>query len=56
MVTLVLDLKPDSGVPLRTFNAKLRDQIRKVEKSGLQFVVVHLEILDGSMRFLPGHA
>jgi hypothetical protein len=39
MVTLVLDLKPDSGVQWRTFNAKQCDQIRKVEKSGLQFVV-----------------
>ena len=29
------------------FNAKLRNQIRKAEKSGLQFVVGHLEILDG---------
>ena len=29
------------------FNAKLRNQIRKAKKSGLQFVVGHLEILDG---------
>jgi serine/alanine adding enzyme len=29
------------------FNAKLRNQIRKAEKSGLQFVAGHLELLDG---------
>jgi hypothetical protein len=44
---MILDLAPDSDVQWRTFNAKLRNQIRKAEKSGLQFVAGHLELLDG---------
>jgi len=46
-ITMILDLAPDSDVQWRTFNAKLRNQIRKAEKSGLQFVAGHLELLDG---------
>jgi serine/alanine adding enzyme len=46
-VTMVLELAADMDSQWRAFNAKLRNQIRKAEKSGLQFVVGHLELLDG---------
>jgi serine/alanine adding enzyme len=38
---MVLDVAPDSDVQWRTFNVTLRNQIRKAEKSGLQFVMGH---------------
>jgi FemAB-related protein (PEP-CTERM system-associated) len=46
-VTMFLDLASDVDIQWRAFNAKLRNQIRKAEKSGLQFVAGHLELLDG---------
>jgi FemAB-related protein (PEP-CTERM system-associated) len=46
-VTMILDLAPDIDAQWRTFNAKLRNQIRKAEKSGLRFEMGHLELLDG---------
>ena len=46
-VSMFLDLAPDVESQWRAFNAKLRNQIRKAEKSGLQFAVGHLELLDG---------
>lgn len=46
-VTMILDLAPDTEAQWRSFNAKLRNQIRKAQKSGLQFVAGHLELLDG---------
>jgi FemAB-related protein (PEP-CTERM system-associated) len=46
-VTMILDLAIDVEAQWRTFNAKLRNQIRKAQKSGLQFVAGHLELLDG---------
>ena len=46
-VAMFLDLAPDVDSQWRSFNAKLRNQIRKAEKSGLQFVAGHLDLLDG---------
>jgi FemAB-related protein (PEP-CTERM system-associated) len=46
-VTMLLDLAADVEGQWRAFNAKLRNQIRKAEKSGLQVVVGRLELLDG---------
>ena len=46
-VTMTLDLLTDSDRQWRSFNAKLRNQIRKAEKSRLTCVVGHLELLDG---------
>jgi serine/alanine adding enzyme len=46
-VSMLLDLAPDVDSQWRCFNAKLRNQIRKAEKSGLQFMVGRLELLDG---------
>jgi serine/alanine adding enzyme len=45
-VTMLLDLAADVDSQWRAFNAKLRNQIRKAEKSKLQSVVGHLELLD----------
>ena len=46
-VSMVLDLASDVDAQWKAFNAKLRNQIRKAEKSGLQFVIGHLDLLDG---------
>lgn len=46
-VTMLLELAPDPDSQWKAFNAKLRNQIRKAEKSGLQTVVGGLELLDG---------
>jgi serine/alanine adding enzyme len=45
-VTMILDLAPDVESQWRVFNAKLRNQIRKAEKSDLQPVMGQLELLD----------
>lgn len=45
-VTMLLDLAADVDSQWNTFNAKLRNQIRKAQKSGLQFVSGHLDLLD----------
>lgn len=44
---MFLDLATDVDSQWRGFDAKLRNQTRKAEKSGLQFVGGHLELLDG---------
>jgi FemAB-related protein (PEP-CTERM system-associated) len=46
-VTMILPLAPDSESQWKGFNAKLRNQIRKAEKSGLVPVVGQIELLDG---------
>jgi serine/alanine adding enzyme len=46
-VTMVVELASDVGKQWRAFNGKLRNQIRKAEKSRLTSVVGHLELLDG---------
>lgn len=46
-VTMILPLEADSDSQWGGFNPKLRNQIRKAEKSGLTAVVGHLEMLDG---------
>jgi serine/alanine adding enzyme len=43
---MFLALAADIDSQWRAFNAKLRNQIRKAEKSGLQFVIGRLELLD----------
>jgi serine/alanine adding enzyme len=43
---MILELAPDVESQWRAFNAKLRNQIRKAEKSGLQSVLGDLELLD----------
>ena len=45
-VTMVLELVPDEERQWQRFNAKLRNQIRKAEKSGLHWVCGQLELLD----------
>jgi FemAB-related protein (PEP-CTERM system-associated) len=45
-VTMVLDLAADVDGQWRAFNGKLRNQIRKAEKNGLQSTIGHLELLD----------
>lgn len=46
-VTMILDLAESVDRQWQVFNAKLRNQIRKPEKSGLVPVSGHLELLDG---------
>jgi FemAB-related protein (PEP-CTERM system-associated) len=43
---MILELAADADSQWQAFNAKLRNQIRKAEKSGLQSVIGHLELLD----------
>jgi FemAB-related protein (PEP-CTERM system-associated) len=45
-VTMILELATDTDSQWHAFNAKLRNQIRKAEKNGLQSVIGHLELLD----------
>ncbi|UFS69122.1 FemAB family PEP-CTERM system-associated protein [Geomonas sp. RF6] len=45
-VTMVLPLQPDAQSQWDSFNAKLRNQIRKAEKSGLTCTIGHLDLLD----------
>jgi serine/alanine adding enzyme len=44
---MFLDLATDVDSQWRAFNAKLRNQIRKADERALQFMVAHLELLDG---------
>jgi FemAB-related protein (PEP-CTERM system-associated) len=44
---MILDLEKDSDSQWRGFNAKLRNQIRKAEKSGLRTAFGRLELLEG---------
>lgn len=46
-VTMILDLAADIDTQWAGFNAKLRNQIRKAEKSDLRSVVGNLELLNG---------
>lgn len=46
-VTMVLSLSADPDEQWAKFNAKLRNQIRKAQKSGLSFRTGGLELLDG---------
>lgn len=46
-VSMVLNLASDVDAQWKAFNPKLRNQIRKAEKSGLQLVIGHLDLLDG---------
>ena len=46
-VTMILDLADDEGRQWKVFDAKLRNQIRKAQKSGLKPMVGHLELLEG---------
>lgn len=46
-VTMILPLAHDDESQWKGFNAKLRNQIRKAEKSGLVPLVGRLELLDG---------
>ena len=56
-VTMILDLAPDVESQWRVFNAKLRNQIRKAEKSDLQPVIGQLRTLGRLLRsFCPKHA
>jgi serine/alanine adding enzyme len=45
-VTMVLPLESSVEEQWTGFNAKLRNQVRKAEKNGLQCIVGHLELLD----------
>jgi len=46
-VTMVLELLATPDDQWRGFDSKLRNQVRKAQKSGLQFKRGHLELLDG---------
>jgi serine/alanine adding enzyme len=46
-VTMILDLEPNIDQQWKVFNAKLRNQIRKAEKNGLQVMTGGVELLDG---------
>lgn len=45
-VTMILQLERDADSQWQAFNAKLRNQIRKAEKSCLTATIGHLELLD----------
>jgi serine/alanine adding enzyme len=46
-VTMILDLEKDEKDQWSGLDAKVRNQIRKAEKSGLQVVMGRMELLDG---------
>jgi len=46
-VTMILSLEKDADAQWKGFNAKLRNQVRKAEKSGLVPTIGGLELLDG---------
>lgn len=46
-VTMILDLKQDEEEQWSGLDAKVRNQIRKADKNGLQAVMGHVELLDG---------
>lgn len=46
-VTMILDLAGSSDGQWKAFDPKLRNQIRKAQKSGLEFSRGHIELLDG---------
>lgn len=45
-VTMMLELAADQEMQWQQFNAKLRNQARKAEKSGLRWISGHLELLE----------
>ncbi len=46
-VTMILDLKKNEEEQWNALNAKVRNQVRKAEKSGLQAVIGRMDLLDG---------
>ncbi len=46
-VTMILDLEENADAQWKVLDAKVRNQVRKAEKSGLAAVAGHLELLDG---------
>jgi FemAB-related protein (PEP-CTERM system-associated) len=46
-VTMILDLEEDEGTQWKVLDAKVRNQVRKAEKSGLIAETGHIELLDG---------
>lgn len=46
-VTMILPLENDEERQWKKFNAKLRNQVRKAEKNGLEPVIGRLDLLDG---------
>lgn len=46
-VSMVLDLEGDEELQWRALDAKVRNQVRKAEKSGLTATMGHLDLLDG---------
>lgn len=46
-VTMVLQLQQDEEAQWKSFNAKLRNQVRKAEKNGLTVTIGHHELIDG---------
>jgi len=45
-VTMILELEKDEEAQWKALDAKVRNQVRKAEKSGLQAVAGHLDLLD----------
>jgi FemAB-related protein (PEP-CTERM system-associated) len=45
-VSMILALEKDEGAQWKAFNAKVRNQVRKAETSGLTAIAGHLELLD----------
>jgi len=46
-VTMILALAKDEAEQWKALDAKVRNQVRKAEKSGLQSITGHMELLDG---------
>ena len=46
-VTMILELENDEEAQWKALDAKVRNQVRKAEKSGLKAVSGHLDLLDG---------
>lgn len=46
-VTMILGLEKDEDSQWKAFDAKVRNQVRKAEKSRLSSVIGHLDLLDG---------
>lgn len=46
-VTMILELQKDEETQWKALDAKVRNQVRKAEKSGLSTISGHLDLLDG---------
>jgi serine/alanine adding enzyme len=46
-VTMILELEKDEEAQWKALDAKVRNQVRKAEKSGLTAITGHLDLLDG---------